>query len=696
MKPRSLQTCGGACPIGLEETDPVEVRRTTRAWWGIGVGAVLAGNSMMLGLAINTSEASPAVRLIVHTVLLTAALVTLLMLGEPLLTAAWEALRQRRVTIEAMFLTGLTGAMTASLISMFTGRGAVYFETVIVLMVVYSLGNQVTRQSQRRALRSIQGWQGAPETCEVLRADGSTQAVAVEKVGVGDSVRVHPGRMIPIDGTIIDGEAYVQQSQLTGEFFSVARGPGQAVYAGSHCVDGTLSVRATSPGNQRRIDHLARAVEKAQANPSALETEADRIVRWFLPIVLTVATLTFIGWSFLAGWRVGLFNAMAVLLVACPCAMGFATPVSIWSAIGRLASSGLVLHRGNMVEALAGVDTVVFDKTGTLTQPQASLIDLVFAPEDDLRPDELRRMIAAVQRASDHPVAAAFHALDASATGVAPVRVEAIHPLPGRGLEAECLMAEVAGGVKDYRLRIGSELLLESADVRAAWEALAAGLRGPESARRIAVLVDGRPVAAALIDEKILETGPATLEAIEAMGLRRILMTGDRPERAEAFGIAETHAGLSPEEKQALVRQMGERGQRVLFIGDGVNDAIAMAESPASIALATGASLALETAGAVLMEADLTRVPFAILLCRRARRTIRTNLRLAACYNAAGMALACAGVLHPVAAAILMTCSSLVVTWRSLRLLEDEGENALLAGEAPGLRAGVATALATD
>lgn len=675
MTENAFRACGASCAIGLGEDDPAEARKTTRRWIGIAVGAVLAGNAMMLSVAINTSAATEAVRLGVHLGLLGATLVTAGLLGPPLLVTAWRAGRQGRVTIEALFLTGLTGALAASLISMVGGEGPVYFETVIVLLVVYSLGHQVTNVSQRRALRSIEAWRGAPETCEVVRADGTADERRVAEVAVGERVRVHPGRMTPVDGVVAEGEAYVQESQLTGEFFSEARRPGDPIWAGSYCLDGTLTVRATVPGGQRRIDHLARAVERARANPSTLETEADRIVQWFLPTVVTIAVGTFAGWTWAWGWETGLFNAMSVLLVACPCAMGFATPVSIWSAIGRMAQRGLVLQRGDQIETLAEVDTVVFDKTGTLTEAQASLLDLVLV-ERGVSAEELRGMIGAAQRASDHPVAAAFYEVDAGIDKQ--VKVEAVRTLPGRGLVARCRAGE---GGELRELAIGSEDLLETDEQRVQWESLSKRLVGPTWARRIVVLEDGRPVAAALVDERVLETGPATLEALEAMGLHVIVMTGDRPERAERLGVAEVHAGMSPEAKRDLVRRMKAAGRRVLFIGDGVNDAVAMAESQASLAPPGAAPLARETAGACLMEADLQRVPFAIRVCRRARRTIRGNLRLAAVYNTTGMVIAAAGQLHPVAAVLIMTCSSLVVSWRALRLLEDAGENRLLGSE---------------
>ena len=683
MPLNDASACGEGCAILGGETDPREARRTRRAWWGIGIGVVLAGNSMMLGLAVNTSETTPPVRLGLHGALLAATLLAFFFLGPPLLAAAWQQLRRGRLTIEALFLSGLLGAWAASLLSIITGEGPVYFETVIVLLVVYAFGQQVTRISQRRALRSIESWRGMPQTCEVLQPDGSEKSLPVERVTPGDEVVVHPGRMIPVDGTITHGEAFIQQSQWTGEFFSVSRSPGDPVFAGSHCLDGTLIVRATTTGNQRRIDHLARAVEQARLHPSKLQSEADRIVRWFLPVVLILAILTFAGWSWFMGWRSGLFNAMAVLLVACPCAMGFATPICVWSGIGLLAQSGLIARRGDLIENLASVDTVVLDKTGTLTELRPSLVDLGFSTFIPLDRATVRRLIGAVQRASDHPIAAAFVDLespltegerDAELSDLPSVRVLGVRPLPGKGLSAQCL---ISGHDRPVHVIIGSEDLAVSSAHHEAWDRLCRYLGGSVQARRIAIFVDDCLVAAAVVDERILETSLSTLDSLRAMGLRLVIMTGDRSERCGALEGIEIHAGLAPEDKLCLIRSLRDQGRRVLFIGDGLNDAMAMAESPASVAVGSGASLALESAGAVLLEPDLTPIPWAIRLCHRARRTIHTNLRLAAAYNAIGMALAGAGLLHPVAAAVLMTCSSLVVSLRSLRLLDDQEEKIL-------------------
>ncbi len=660
LAPATPYACAGGCDP-LAPDDPAEAAAAARAWWRIGAGTVLAANAMTLSLAINVSEAGPAARLWVHLGLLAMTLAALALLGGPLAREAWAAARARRLTIEALFLAGLGGALAASLIDMATGVGAVYFETVIILLVVYALGRQAGQSSRRRALRALTSRADAPAECTVLE-NGAARALPVGLVRPGMVVRVEPGRPVPVDGIIEQGRAFIQESHWTGEFFAAARGPGDRLHAGSHVLDALLLVRATAPGDARRIDRLARAIERARARPSSLQTEADRLVRWFLPIVLLVAGATMFGWTWAAGWHVGLFNAMAVLLIACPCAMGFATPVAVWAAVARLAEQGLVARGGDLVEKLATIDTVVFDKTGTLTQPRATLADLVLAPEVD--PESLRRLVAAVERASDHPLAAAFTDL---ATDVADVRLLELRPLPGIGIEA---LAALEAESTPARLCIGSEALLDPHPDR--WQPLLARLAPLPGARRILIELDGRPAAAAQLEERTLELAGVVMSRLAGDGLRVLVMTGDAAERAGRLGV-EFHAGLTPEAKQRLVDEMTAAGRRVLFVGDGINDAAAMTAAHGSVAVAGAAPLAAECADAVLVEGSgLDSLPDALAIGRRAVRTIRTNLRLAAGYNATGMALAAAGLLHPVAAALLMTLSSLVVTWRSLQMLEDE------------------------
>lgn len=663
------------CPAaGVACCGPPRDPANRSAWVRLAVGAFIAANTMTASLAFNLSEAPPGVRLAGHLAILAATLVTMALLGWPLLRAAWREARARRVTLEAMFLAGIAGAFTASLLATLRGEGAVYYEIVSILLVVYSLGQMVAGVAQQRALAAAAAW--APElvTCEVETPDGRRRTVAVVEVMPGDVAVVPPGGAIPVDGEVVAGEGFVREAEMTGELLAAVRRPGDRVFAGTHCLDAALKVRATVPGTSRRLDRIVAAVEQARAAPTSLERAADRAIRWLLPAVLVVSAGTFIGWTLAASWATGLFNAMAVLLVACPCALGLATPLAVWVAMGRLAARGVVARSGEAVERLARVDTVVLDKTGTLTEPSATLVDLVVREAGREARARALALLEAVERASGHPLAAAFAGTGGARAAL--VAVESMRVLPAVGVEAR--VRENAAAVRT--IGVGRPEALVGEAQREVLAGLRQGLRG--EGREVVLLVDGRVAALGRVAERLRPSLPSALAAFASLGVHTVVMTGDVEERARAVAADEVLAELSPEQKLQQVRVLQHAGRRVLFVGDGVNDAAAMAAADVSIAVAGGTELAAEVGSASWAGGNLAAIPEAVETARRALRLIRSNLVFAASYNLAGVALAAAGMLHPVTAALLMTCSSLLVTWRAAgREWEDESGD----GEAPAL-----------
>lgn len=637
------------------------------AWVRLAVGAFIAANTMTASLAFNLSAARGGERLAGHLAILAATAVTASLLGWPLLRAAVRQLRAGRLTLEAMFLLGITGALTASLLSTLRGEGAVYYEVVSILLVVYTLGQMVTGVAQERALATAAAW--APETtlCEVEDPGGERRQVAVAQVRAGEVVVVLPGGVIPVDGEVVAGQAFVREAELTGEPLAVVRRPGDRVFAGTHALDGSLKVRATAPGTARRLDAILAAVEQARATPTRVQRAADAAIRCLLPAVTAVAAGTFVGWTLSRGWAEGLFHAMAVLLVACPCALGLATPLAVWVAVGRLAARGVVVRSGEVVERLAAVDTAVLDKTGTLTEPAATLVDLVVREGGGKSRGQVLALLAAVERASGHPLASAFAGRGQERAGEP--SVEAVRVLPGVGVEARVLRC---GEGRENLVLVGRpEALVGSGDDKALAE-LRQGLAG--EGREVALVVDGRLEALARVAERLRPSLRQALESFAAQGVRTVVMTGDSPQRARKVAADAVLAELTPEEKLSSVRSLQASGRRVLFVGDGVNDAAAMAAADVSIAVADGTQLALEVGSASWNGGDLTALPEAVKVARRAMGVIRSNILFAAGYNLAGVALAAGGMLHPVTAALLMTCSSLVVTWRAAGREWEEGE----------------------
>ena len=655
--------CYGCRILGEAAHRPVAVPTAKDSpWFKIAVGAVLAGQAMLLGLAVNITPPAGGARWVLHAALMISSVAALAILGRPLMQSAIEEIRQRRVSIELLFLVGIAGALGASLYSTISGVGAIYYEVVAVLLTVYSVGRTLGAQSRARALAETRHLQRTFETCRKIAGDGSLVTARVAEIQAGDQIRVLAGEAIPIDGRVVQGQAFVCETPLTGEPFPVVRRTGDAVFAGSYSEDGELRISATVPGTGRRLDGLLSALQAARERPCRIQAQADRMVGWFLPLVLSVSVATFLFWTWRAGWPAGLFNALAVLLVACPCALGLATPIALWSALASLAARGLVVRSGDVIERLAGLDRMVFDKTGTLSEDQCSLIDLALTgsfKERQIITDQLRT----VQNATSHPVARAFHSLNPAAAQSV-FRMRSLKTVPACGVEAWIESDQGA----EHHLRVGRrELLL---DLTNEPELLSLLRRAPGD-DLVYVEVDGRLRAIAAVRERLRDSAGEAMRWLKAQGIECIVMTGDRPERAaRLLGTDKVQGGMTPQDKAEQIKNLGQAGHQTGFVGDGINDAPAMQAAFPGIALAHGAGVTTAGADAVLYGGDLRVIPWAVALARQVRGSIRSNLIFAAAYNAIGMALAAAGFLHPVVSALLMVVSSFTVSWRALRSAE--------------------------
>lgn len=632
-------------------------------WWRMALAALVAGQAMVFSIAVNLDPVHGVERQWIHGGLAAAAAVVFALVGVPLVRESLRQWKARRWVVEQFFLVGIAGAFAASVHSSLTGVGAVYYDVVAVLVAIYSLGRLVGRRQRDMALASVTALRSEFERCQRLTCCGKVEEVAVAEIRSGDRVRVAAGAGVPVDGRVAEGTALVSETPLTGEAFPVVKRPGDMVWAGSHALDAVLVVEAVQGAGARRLDTLIAEVESARTRPTGLQREADRIVAWFLPVVLILAALATVAWGMVAGWTTGLFHGLAVLVVACPCAMGLATPIAVWSAMNRMVRRGLVPHGGEFLERLAQVDTVVFDKTGTLTEEHLQVVD--WKEADGFERAELEAQVAAVQGGVEHPVARAFRHFSAAgrAWTAGPVTF-----LPGRGISAR-----VEAGGAGHVLEIGNEDLVPEGE-RAAWEALGAGLHAPGTgARRVVVRRDGRLAAAACLRESLRPAAGGVLDALRGFGLQVGVMSGDRPEHVEFLGVPGARGGMTAEEKAAEVRRLQASGRRVLFVGDGINDAPAMACAHASVAMGSGAPLSREASGAQLFGGGLEPLVDAVALARATVRRIRQNLGIAAVYNTVGIGLAMSGLLHPVLAALLMLASSFTVSVRALGASAGEG-----------------------
>lgn len=634
-------------------------------WWRLAVCLVLVGAIMMLGLGVNEagdngSPVTPADREYwwLHGGMIAAAFASVALLGGGLLAEAFRAWFRLTITVESLFVASGAGALALSLSTSFEGRGAaVYYDTVPLVVVIYAVGRRVGAYSREKALNAVADLRRTFDTAVVREPSGATRTVPVSEVTAHDVVAVAPGAAIPVDGVIIEGRGYILEAAMTGEALPAPRGPGDAVSAGTFSRDGALLVRPAA--GPRRLDAILAAVEQAKATPSRYQERADAMIRWFFPLVMLAAALTFAGWGLLAHhYRAGFENAMAVLLVACPCALGLATPIAVWSGLYKLSRIGLVSKHADFIGRLAAADRIVFDKTGTLSHAELALESFVVAPAWADRPARVAASLRAVQARVNHPIARAFASLDASAFEQERIAGVEVAVVPGAGIRA--VVTDDCGD--SHALRIG-EASLVGADHAAALDALATAGGG----KRVYAVIDDRPAALAVLRESFRDDAAAVLRELESMGLRTAVLTGDASARGAAVAGAATEAGLTPAEKAARIAAWKAAGETVIFVGDGLNDAAALAGADAAIAMGEGTDLARSSAHGVLTGDRLTLLPRAVTLCRAIDRTLRGNLLWSVVYNLAGIGLAAAGKLTPVYAALIMIVSSAVVSWRAAK-----------------------------
>jgi len=640
------EACVGCLPIMEENFWP-------QIWLKVGIALVLAGQGMMLGLGLNTAEPPlvPAQPMywVLHGGLFLSAWIVVILLGGPLVRETWQTLKRGRITVDALFTLSVGGALLGSMLATWRGEGSVYYEVVAIVLAIYTLGKALGVRSKARALNEAARLEGQFNHALRLKPErGETERVPLEAVTEEDTLLVAPGEGIPVDGVILEGKAYVNEQPMTGEPAAVVRKTGDAVLAGTFALDGHLKVRPTALKGARRFDAVLDAIREAREQPTRLQEEADRLTRWFVPAVACVSLATFLGWLPFSGWATALFNAMAVLIVACPCALGLATPVAVWRGLAALARIGVVARSGDCIDLLARAEVFVFDKTGTLSTEQMTVQEVTLSAHFAPREAELRAGIRAMEARLAHPVARALMAWGGEGAGQ--VRFDSVRAIPARGIEAECLRQ--GGLLETWRLGSAEFIGLES---------------GADAS--VFLSVNGELAARFQLGEELRPTTEATLLKLARGGFGLFVLTGDPAPAWKSLAGVQVEEGLTPAEKAARVRALAQ-GKAVVFVGDGINDAPAMAEASGSIALESGAELSRATADGVLLGGNLASIPEAAALSRRILHSVRGNMRFAAVYNLIGMALAAGGVLHPVVAALLMLASSLCVSIRVLRATE--------------------------
>ncbi len=580
---------------------------------------------------------------------------------------AWRALRNGTATMDTLVALGTSAAYGLS-IWLVLAEGATahatYFETAAVIVALVGLGKWFEARAKTQAAGAVRALLDlAPATA--VRADDHRE-ILVELVAVGDRLLVRPGTKVPVDGTVVDGAAHVDESMLTGESKSVRRGPGDHVTGGTIVASGSLVMEATAIGDDTALAAIVRMVTDANSRKAPAQRLADRVSGVFVPIVVALAILTGLGWWLVGGATIAtaVLVSVAVLVIACPCALGLATPTAIMVGTGRGAANGILWQSPDALDHARHVDTVVLDKTGTLTEGRPTVTWRGASPTSKLDPDFVLALTAAVEAHSSHPLAAALRSA-ASEAGISPPVCR----------DFESSQGGVAGVVDGAAVIVGNARLLGEADVELDKQMTTLASKQEGGAGSVVhVAIDGVHEATFVIDDAIRPTSQGAISQLHKQGLRVVLLTGDRPSAAKrvaaAVGIPLDHvkSEVLPGDKAAAVQAMRADGHRVAMVGDGINDAPALAAADLGIAMGTGTDVAKQTGDVVLVGGDLSRIPATLDLSHRTTRTMRQNLGWALGYNVVLIPVAMAGLLHPAWAAAAMAFSSVSVVANALRL----------------------------
>ena len=694
MHPEVVRNEPGSCPIcgmaleprtaTIEEEENPELRLITRRFWAsvaLTAPLLFLGTSGMIpGAARLVPEASRS------WVELALATPVVLWGGWPFFERFWASLVNRSPNMFTLIALGTGTAYIYSLVAALApgllpagtlapgGAVPVYFEAAAAITSLVLLGQVLELRARAHTSSAIRALLGlAPRTARRQLAGDREEDVPLGAIAVGDLLRVRPGERIPVDGLVIDGHSSVDESMLTGEPIPVEKESGRRVSGGTLNGNGALVIRAERVGAETLLAQIVRLVTEAQRSRAPIQRLADRFAAWFVPGVVAVALVTFVVWM-LAGpeprFAHALVNAVAVLIIACPCALGLATPMSIMVGTGRGARAGVLIRNAEALETLARVDTLVIDKTGTLTEGRPRLAEVL--PLGGFGRDEVLALAASLERASEHPLASAITG-EARARGLDLMPVERFRSVTGKG---------VTGMVAGRTVTLGSDEMLRDAGVHEDdLEELGAGAEALRHRGQTVMLaaVDGRRAGVFAVADPIKSSTPEALRLLRGEGLRIVMVTGDNPTTAAAvaneLAITEFEAGVLPQRKIEVVKRLQAEGRVVAMAGDGINDAPALAQADVGIAMGSGTDVALESAGIALVKGDLRGIARARRLSESTLRNIRQNLFFAFVYNSLGIPIA-AGILYPVFGLLLspiiasaaMTLSSVSVISNALRL----------------------------
>jgi Cu+-exporting ATPase len=692
MHPEVVQDHPGNCPkcgMALEprtvvpEEENLELIDMTRRFR---VGTVLAVPVFLLAMIADLAPQLLPQGLSMHTVQwIEFALATPVVLwgGWPFFVRGWQSVKTWNLNMFTLIGLGVSVAWTYSVVALLFphafppimqmegGLVDVYFEAAAVITALVLLGQVLELRARSRTNAAIQMLLGlAPNTARIVRDDGTEEDIPLEQVQPGDVLRVRPGEKVPVDGSVIDGESNVDESMVTGEPLPVVKSTGDQLIGATINSTGSLLMRAEKVGADTLLSQIVNMVAEAQRSRAPIQKVADLVASYFVPAVVLIAITTFVVWG-LAGpeprLAYAIVNAVAVLIIACPCALGLATPISIMVGTGRGAMAGVLIKNAEALEIMEKVDTLVVDKTGTLTEGKPKLVTVQTTGGADEQ--QVLHKAASLERASEHPLAEAI-VRGAEEKGIEMAQTRNFQSVTGKG---------VTGDVDGHQVALGNIKLLENLGIEPGDLPQRADILRTEGQTVMFLGVDGKAVGLLGVADPIKSSTPSAIHDLHAEGIQVVMLTGDSRRTAEAvakkLGIDEIHAEVLPEQKAAVVKQLQAAGKIVAMAGDGINDAPALAQAHVGIAMGTGTDVAMESAGVTLVKGDLRGIVRARRLSRATMRNIRQNLFFAFIYNSLGVPVA-AGVLYPffnlllspIIAAAAMSFSSVSVISNALRL----------------------------
>jgi Cu+-exporting ATPase len=692
MHPEIIRDEPGSCPICGMALEPItvtleeenkELSEMTRRFWVSLVLSLpilfLTMSEMIPGQPVQNAFSMRAL----NWIQLVLATPVVLWGGWPFFERGWASIINRHLNMFTLIAIGTGTAYVYSVVATlvpgifpdsFRGHGgevAVYFEAAAVIVTLVLLGQVLELRARSQTSSAIKALLGlTPKSAIILREDGTEEEISLDKIKPGDRLRVRPGEKVPIDGVIIEGESFIDESMVTGEPVPVEKKKGDSVIGGTINGTGGFIMKAERVGSDTLLARIVQMVSEAQRSRAPIQRLADVVSSYFVPAVIIIAMLTFIVWSLVGPeprLAHAIINAVAVLIIACPCALGLATPMSIMVGTGRGATAGVLIKNAEALEVMEKIDTIVVDKTGTLTEGKPRLTRI--EPISGLDESELLQLAASVERGSEHPLAVAIVAA-AKERNLKLFDAQGFQSITGKG---------VIGKVNGRVIAVGNSRLLEQLQIDASKLQEKAEAWRKDGETVMFVAIDDKPAGLLAVSDPIKETTPEAIESLHKEGIRIVMLTGDNKTTAEAVArklrIDEVEANVLPEQKGEVVKRLQSQGRNVAMAGDGINDAPALALAQVGIAMGTGTDVAIESAGITLVKGDLRGIVRARRLSRATMHNIRQNLFFAFIYNTLGVPIA-AGLLYPVfglllspmIAAAAMTFSSVSVIANALRL----------------------------